>query len=131
MTTKAARMKTFVALLNGSLNNHPENLREGSPKRTFYERVREIGDITAGECKSPFSCIVFFCRKFVTTMTDAKRVYPLFKRLLPFLYAERSGTQALENAYMKLRKPDTGISHGKNPEPVSLYAQEIFRTTQA
>lgn len=130
MTTKTVKIRAFVALLTGSLRNHPETLRDGAPKRTFYERVREIGAITAGECKSPFACIVFFCRQYVTTMTDAKKVYPLFKRLLPFLYAERSGTQALENAYMKLRKPDTGISHDKNPEPVTLYAQEFFRTTR-
>ena len=120
-------MDKLVEILDYSYE-HNEDLSPtagAAKRRALMEKIREsFPELEKKDCQSSFTCFMLLISKLVSTKKEAERVFPRFKKIVPFLYKATSYNSA-EIAFGKIRKAMENKS-----DSVKQYADSTFKTTQ-
>ena len=90
-------------------------------RRRMLEFIRgKFSELEKKDCQSLVTCLKLLIFKHITTLASAKKVYPKFKDLIPFLYKSTS-YNAAEIEFGNIRKA--------LPENLKEYGDSIFKTS--
>lgn len=120
-------MDKLVEILDYAFE-HKEDLSPSAgaaKRRALMDKIREsFPELEKKDCQSSFTCFMLLISKLVSTKKEAERVFPRFKKIVPFLYKATSYNSA-EIAFGKIRKAMENKS-----DSVKQYADSTFKTTQ-
>ena len=86
-------------------------------RKEFHDQLEK------GDCSTPFSCLLLLLARFTKTLATAKKLIPLFKQLVPYLF-KATTYAASEVNFGKIRK------RFRDSEPdVKEYIHTTLRTT--
>ena len=120
-------MDKLVEILDYAFE-HKEDLSPSAgaaKRRALMDKIREsFPELEKKDCQSSFTCFMLLVSKIVFTKREAERMFPRFKKTVPYLY-KSSSYNSVEIASGKIRKALENKS-----ESVKQFCDSTFKTTQ-